>query len=189
MGENKQEQAWRLSAWKLQLPPQWREGTHGLQQADRSWPHLQVRRSWEGPFPALTSSVISYSANGQLSQTLQQAYLPSVDYSICSGSSYWGSTVKKTMVCAGGDGVRSGCQVSPRRGEPHGPPLDTPPFTLPPFLPCSHARGQTQLPTLSKNLKVGGDVRIPPSISVLQKLLCGLTCLCLPTCVFFRSCL
>lgn len=48
--------------------------------------------------------------NGQLSQTLQQAYLPSVDYSICSSSSYWGSTVKTTMVCAGGDGVRSGCQ-------------------------------------------------------------------------------
>ncbi|XP_060244582.1 chymotrypsin-like elastase family member 1 isoform X2 [Meriones unguiculatus] len=48
--------------------------------------------------------------NGQLSQTLQQAYLPSVDYSICSSSSYWGSTVKRSMVCAGGDGVRSGCQ-------------------------------------------------------------------------------
>uniref|UniRef100_A0A2K6JNW4 Chymotrypsin-like elastase family member 1 n=1 Tax=Rhinopithecus bieti TaxID=61621 RepID=A0A2K6JNW4_RHIBE len=48
--------------------------------------------------------------NGQLAQTLQQAYLPSVDYAICSSSSYWGSTVKNTMVCAGGDGVHSGCQ-------------------------------------------------------------------------------
>ncbi|XP_008564368.1 PREDICTED: chymotrypsin-like elastase family member 1 [Galeopterus variegatus] len=48
--------------------------------------------------------------NGWLSQTLQQAYLPSVDYATCSGSSYWGSTVKSTMVCAGGDGVHSGCQ-------------------------------------------------------------------------------
>lgn len=48
--------------------------------------------------------------NGQVSQTLQQAYLPSVDYAICSSSSYWGSTVKRTMVCAGGDGIRSGCQ-------------------------------------------------------------------------------
>ncbi|KAM5336058.1 chymotrypsin-like elastase family member 1 [Glossophaga mutica] len=48
--------------------------------------------------------------NGQLAQTLQQAYLPSVDYAICSSTSYWGSIVKKTMVCAGGDGVRSGCQ-------------------------------------------------------------------------------
>lgn len=35
-----------------------------------------------------------------------------MDYSICSSSSYWGSTVKRSMVCAGGDGVRSGCQVS-----------------------------------------------------------------------------
>ncbi|KAK7797661.1 hypothetical protein U0070_001861, partial [Myodes glareolus] len=50
--------------------------------------------------------------NGQVSQTLQQAYLPSVDYAICSSSSYWGSTVKRTMVCAGGDGIRSGCQYS-----------------------------------------------------------------------------
>ncbi|XP_023615452.1 chymotrypsin-like elastase family member 1 isoform X4 [Myotis lucifugus] len=48
--------------------------------------------------------------NGQLAQTLQQAYLPTVDYATCSSSSYWGSTVKNTMVCAGGDGARSGCQ-------------------------------------------------------------------------------
>ncbi|XP_064347064.1 chymotrypsin-like elastase family member 1 isoform X1 [Camelus dromedarius] len=48
--------------------------------------------------------------NGQLAQTLQQAYLPVVDYATCSSSSYWGSTVKNTMVCAGGDGVRAGCQ-------------------------------------------------------------------------------
>ncbi|XP_037700951.1 chymotrypsin-like elastase family member 1 [Choloepus didactylus] len=48
--------------------------------------------------------------NGELAQNLQQAYLPSVDYATCSSSSYWGSTVKSTMVCAGGDGARSGCQ-------------------------------------------------------------------------------
>ncbi|XP_004429095.1 PREDICTED: chymotrypsin-like elastase family member 1 isoform X2 [Ceratotherium simum simum] len=48
--------------------------------------------------------------NGQLAQTLQEAYLPSVDYSTYSSASYWGSTMKNTMVCAGGDGVRSGCQ-------------------------------------------------------------------------------
>ncbi|NXP70112.1 CELA1 elastase, partial [Ramphastos sulfuratus] len=49
-------------------------------------------------------------SNGQLSNVLLQAYLPVVDYQICSSSSYWGSIVKNTMVCAGGDGVRSGCQ-------------------------------------------------------------------------------
>ncbi|XP_020640215.3 chymotrypsin-like elastase family member 1 [Pogona vitticeps] len=48
--------------------------------------------------------------NGQLASVLQEAYLPVVDYSTCSSSSYWGSTVKSTMVCAGGDGTRSGCQ-------------------------------------------------------------------------------
>ncbi|XP_009865930.1 PREDICTED: chymotrypsin-like elastase family member 1, partial [Apaloderma vittatum] len=48
--------------------------------------------------------------NGQLSNVLLQAYLPMVDYQTCSSASYWGSTVKNTMVCAGGDGVRSGCQ-------------------------------------------------------------------------------
>ncbi|MFT7801235.1 elastase-1-like [Arapaima gigas] len=45
---------------------------------------------------------------GQLSPTLKQAYLPIVDYSICSRSDWWGSTVKTTMVCAGG-GSDSGC--------------------------------------------------------------------------------
>ncbi|XP_064330272.1 chymotrypsin-like elastase family member 1 [Phalacrocorax carbo] len=48
--------------------------------------------------------------NGQLSGVLLRAYLPVVDYQVCSSSSYWGSTVKPTMVCAGGDGKRSGCQ-------------------------------------------------------------------------------
>ncbi|MFT7801234.1 elastase-1-like [Arapaima gigas] len=46
---------------------------------------------------------------GQLSPTLKQAYLPIVDYSICSRSDWWGSTVKTTMVCAGG-GSDSSCQ-------------------------------------------------------------------------------
>ncbi|OXB51832.1 UNVERIFIED_CONTAM: hypothetical protein H355_003586, partial [Colinus virginianus] len=48
--------------------------------------------------------------NGQLSSVLLQAYLPVVSYSTCSSFTYWGSTVKNTMICAGGDGVHSGCQ-------------------------------------------------------------------------------
>lgn len=51
------------------------------------------------------------TANGQLASVLQQASLPVVSYATCSTSAYWGSTVKDTMVCAGGDGTRSGCQV------------------------------------------------------------------------------
>ncbi|KFO31425.1 Bridging integrator 2 [Fukomys damarensis] len=40
--------------------------------------------------------------NGQVSQTLQEAYLPSVSHAICSSSSYWGSIVKNTMGDSGG---------------------------------------------------------------------------------------
>ncbi|XP_053560973.1 chymotrypsin-like elastase family member 1 isoform X2 [Bombina bombina] len=49
------------------------------------------------------------STGGALPSILQQAPLPVVAHATCSTSSYWGSTVKTTMVCAGGDGVRSGC--------------------------------------------------------------------------------
>ncbi|XP_063001463.1 proproteinase E-like [Elgaria multicarinata webbii] len=45
---------------------------------------------------------------GPLPDKLQQALLPTVDYEHCSRPDWWGSTVKTTMVCAGGD-VRAGC--------------------------------------------------------------------------------
>ncbi|XP_030632257.1 elastase-1 [Chanos chanos] len=48
------------------------------------------------------------STGGPLSAKLKQAYLPVVDHQTCSSSSWWGSTVKTTMVCAGG-GSDSGC--------------------------------------------------------------------------------
>ncbi|XP_026161891.1 elastase-1-like [Mastacembelus armatus] len=46
---------------------------------------------------------------GQMSALLKQAYLPTVDYQTCSSSLWWGSTVKTSMVCAGGS-INSGCQ-------------------------------------------------------------------------------
>ncbi|KAM8975088.1 chymotrypsin-like elastase family member 1 [Pelodytes ibericus] len=49
------------------------------------------------------------TTGGSLPSILQQAPLPVVAHSTCSTSSYWGSTVKTTMVCAGGDGVTAGC--------------------------------------------------------------------------------
>ncbi|KAG8452591.1 hypothetical protein GDO86_004393 [Hymenochirus boettgeri] len=49
------------------------------------------------------------STGGSLASILQQVTLPVVAHSTCSSSSYWGSTVKSTMVCAGGDGVHSSC--------------------------------------------------------------------------------
>uniref|UniRef100_A0A8C3SXX3 Peptidase S1 domain-containing protein n=1 Tax=Chelydra serpentina TaxID=8475 RepID=A0A8C3SXX3_CHESE len=42
-------------------------------------------------------------------QRLQQALLPVVDHATCSKWDWWGFRVKETMVCAGGDGVVSGC--------------------------------------------------------------------------------
>ncbi|NXU53073.1 CTRC protein, partial [Turnix velox] len=46
---------------------------------------------------------------GPLADTLQQALLPVVDYETCSQKNWWGSNVKPTMVCAGGDGNVAGC--------------------------------------------------------------------------------
>ncbi|XP_004637686.1 proproteinase E [Octodon degus] len=46
--------------------------------------------------------------NGPLPDKLQQALLPVVDYDHCSKWDWWGFTVKKSMVCAGGD-IQSGC--------------------------------------------------------------------------------
>nr|XP_035965234.1 chymotrypsin-like elastase family member 3B isoform X3 [Halichoerus grypus] len=45
---------------------------------------------------------------GPLPDKLQQALLPVVDYEHCSKLDWWGSAVRKSMVCAGGDLV-SGC--------------------------------------------------------------------------------
>ncbi|XP_029358703.1 elastase-1-like [Echeneis naucrates] len=48
------------------------------------------------------------STGGSLSATLKQAHLPLIDHATCSSSSWWGSTVKTTMVCAGG-AAEAGC--------------------------------------------------------------------------------
>ncbi|XP_075054110.1 chymotrypsin-like elastase family member 1 [Mixophyes fleayi] len=49
------------------------------------------------------------TTGGSLPSILQQAPLPVVAHATCSTSSYWGSTVKTSMVCAGGNGVQAGC--------------------------------------------------------------------------------
>uniref|UniRef100_A0A8C1Z265 pancreatic elastase n=1 Tax=Cyprinus carpio TaxID=7962 RepID=A0A8C1Z265_CYPCA len=48
------------------------------------------------------------SNGGPISAELKQAPLPVVDYSTCSRSDWWGSTVKENMVCAG-NGTLAGC--------------------------------------------------------------------------------
>ncbi|NXP72744.1 CEL2A elastase, partial [Ramphastos sulfuratus] len=47
--------------------------------------------------------------NGALPDELQQGLLLVVDYATCSEPGWWGSIVKPSMVCAGGDGVISSC--------------------------------------------------------------------------------
>ncbi|XP_068122054.1 chymotrypsin-like elastase family member 1 [Hyperolius riggenbachi] len=46
---------------------------------------------------------------GSYPSILQEAPLPLVDYSTCSNRSFWGSTLKTTLVCAGGNGAQAGC--------------------------------------------------------------------------------
>ncbi|XP_076019527.1 chymotrypsin-like elastase family member 2A [Genypterus blacodes] len=46
---------------------------------------------------------------GPIADILQQALLPVVDHATCSKPDWWGSQVTTNMVCAGGDGVVSGC--------------------------------------------------------------------------------
>lgn len=60
----------------------------------------------------LTPSLSSHAANGALPDILQQGQLLVVDYATCSRPDWWGSTVKTNMICAGGDGVLSSCNVS-----------------------------------------------------------------------------
>ncbi|XP_040889558.1 elastase-1-like [Toxotes jaculatrix] len=48
------------------------------------------------------------STGGSMSARMRQAYLPVVDHQTCTSSGWWGSTVKTTMICAGG-GAQSGC--------------------------------------------------------------------------------
>ncbi|XP_075562667.1 elastase-1-like [Pelecanus crispus] len=49
------------------------------------------------------------SVDGSTVDTLQETMLPVVDHEICSQQDWWGSLAKVTMICAGGDGVKSGC--------------------------------------------------------------------------------
>lgn len=58
------------------------------------------------------------AANGPIAEELQQGLQPVVDHATCTQSDWWGAMVKDTMVCAGGDGVTSACNVSVRAPHP-----------------------------------------------------------------------
>ncbi|XP_053322701.1 chymotrypsin-like elastase family member 1 [Spea bombifrons] len=46
---------------------------------------------------------------GGIPDRLQEAALGVVDHAVCSQPSWWGTEAKDSMICAGGDGVTSGC--------------------------------------------------------------------------------
>ncbi|KAM6422458.1 elastase-1-like [Rhynochetos jubatus] len=60
-------------------------------------------------FPCYLTGWGLVSASGSSPDRLQEVMLPVVDHEICSQPDWWGSQAKVTMICAGGDGVRSGC--------------------------------------------------------------------------------
>lgn len=51
-------------------------------------------------------------ANGPIAEVLQQGLQPIVNHTTCSRLDWWFIKVRETMVCAGGDGVISACNVS-----------------------------------------------------------------------------
>uniref|UniRef100_A0A8D0BRP4 Peptidase S1 domain-containing protein n=1 Tax=Salvator merianae TaxID=96440 RepID=A0A8D0BRP4_SALMN len=63
-------------------------------------------------FPCYVTGWGRLKTNGPVPEVLQQGRLLVVDHATCSQLSWWGSTVKTNMVCAGGDGVISSCNVS-----------------------------------------------------------------------------
>ena len=57
---------------------------------------------------------LPFLAGGPRPAKLQQALLPVVEPSVCARSDWWGSSVRTTMVCAGGDS-KSACHVNQTR--------------------------------------------------------------------------
>uniref|UniRef100_A0A452V957 Chymotrypsin-C-like n=1 Tax=Ursus maritimus TaxID=29073 RepID=A0A452V957_URSMA len=47
--------------------------------------------------------------NGPIADELQQGLQPVVDHATCTQRDWWGTMVRDTMVCAGGDGIISSC--------------------------------------------------------------------------------
>lgn len=60
-------------------------------------------------FPCYVTGWGRLYTNGPIADNLQQALLPVVEHAVCSKSDWWGFQVRTTMVCAGGDGIVSGC--------------------------------------------------------------------------------
>lgn len=56
-------------------------------------------------------SMFVFTVYGNTPAILQEAAISVVEHAVCSTPQWWGSIALETMVCAGGDGIISGCQV------------------------------------------------------------------------------
>lgn len=70
--------------------------------------YLSAFKYW---IPTLLLRSVSPTDYGSIPAILQVAPINVVEHEVCSGPNWWGSNALKTMVCAGGDGIISGCQV------------------------------------------------------------------------------
>lgn len=94
------------------FPSDWKSGFSSTPPSHSGAPSPNSQTPALALHPYSPCSMLSIStASGPLPDKLQQALLPVVDYKHCSKLDWWGSALKKTMVCAGGD-IRSGCNVS-----------------------------------------------------------------------------
>ncbi|KAI4824576.1 hypothetical protein KUCAC02_013079 [Chaenocephalus aceratus] len=87
-------------------------GKHNLIETEQSavfmgTSNIIVHEKWNPFF--IRIYIYFIHAGGRIADILQQALLPVVDHATCTKSDWWGAQVKETMVCAGGDGVVSGC--------------------------------------------------------------------------------
>merc|ERR1712168_617530 len=98
----------RTRTWRVVL------GEHNLNSQEGSEQYMSVSRvhlhpRWNSNNPCYISGWGRTQTGGNLSAQLKQAYLPVVDHKTCTSYGWCGSTVKDSMVCAGG-GSESGCQ-------------------------------------------------------------------------------
>uniref|UniRef100_S4RJN7 Peptidase S1 domain-containing protein n=1 Tax=Petromyzon marinus TaxID=7757 RepID=S4RJN7_PETMA len=59
-------------------------------------------------YPCYATGWGSLDTSGPFPSALQQASLPVVDYATCSQPSWWGSSLRSSVICAGGS-TRSAC--------------------------------------------------------------------------------
>ncbi|XP_075922820.1 chymotrypsin-like elastase family member 2A [Petromyzon marinus] len=65
-------------------------------------------------YPCYATGWGSLDTSGPFPSALQQASLPVVDYATCSQPSWWGSSLRSSVICAGGS-TRSACYVRTER--------------------------------------------------------------------------